>query len=299
MPGVHMERVGNLSVPKVASLYAKVPAEELEKFKIFRRDLPYEELSYDGQVWPYLCGGQGDEALLFLPGALSIPDISWSLIAGFAARRRLIVPAYPPVATMDALVDGIASILRREGLERVPVVGDSYGGAVAQVFVRRHPSLTQALVLSHTQPPVHAMASRARSLASSLHWLPLSSLRRVLRRTFGSMMPQWSDATACTLAIFEEVFDHALDKRDAVGIFERMADFSRRSFTARDLNGWEGRVLLIFGEADPATPPALRQALAALYPGSLQRVFEGTGIETTVLRRDEYIAVIEGFLSRG
>lgn len=86
-------------------------------------------------------------------GALAIPDISWFTIVKFAARRRVIVPAHPSVATMDALVDGITAILQREGVEQAHVMGGSYGGFVAQVFVRRHPQLTRSLVLSHTLPP--------------------------------------------------------------------------------------------------------------------------------------------------
>lgn len=292
-----MKRIGDLTIPKIASLYAQVPSAELAKFQAFRNDFPYNYLNLEGQAWAYLDGGRGDAPLLYLSGALAVPEIAWSSIAELSARHRIIVPAYPPIGTLDALVDGFATILRHEGLERVHVMGGSYGGAVAQVFLRRHPGMTLSLVLSHTQPPNLALARTLRRLAASLRWLPMFALRRLMRRTFGSLMPAWSDETACMLAVFEELIDYALDKRDAAAILERMADFSLRSFTPRDLKAWQGKILLIFGEEDPATPLRLRQRLLALYPGALLRIFEGTGRESSVNQSEEYLKVVESFLT--
>lgn len=102
-------------------------------------------------------------------------------------------------------------------------------------------------------------------------------VRQALRRVFQSMMPERSDETACMLAIFDELIGSALDKKDAIGILERMADFSVRAFTPQDLSAWPGKVLLVFGEDDPATPPDVRQRLASLYPGCKVHLFEGAG----------------------
>jgi pimeloyl-ACP methyl ester carboxylesterase len=293
-----MKRIGDLTIPHIALLYAHVPADQLEKFQAFRRDFPYKDLALGGSTWSYLTGGPGDSPVLLLSGALAIPDVSWVSIAGFAARHRVIVPAYPPVTTMDALVDGIAAILRAEGVERVHVMGGSYGGFVAQVFVRRHPQMTCSLVLSHTQPPYPEMARRLRGFSRLLRWMPMGWVRRMMRRTFRSMMPERTEETACLLAIFDELIEYALDKKDAIGILERMADFSVRSFAPQDLSGWPGKVLLVFGDNDPSTPPDVRQRLEFLYPGCQVQLFEGTGHTTSVTRQDEYQAVIEGFLSQ-
>jgi pimeloyl-ACP methyl ester carboxylesterase len=293
-----MKRIGDLTIPHIASLYAQVPADRLEQFQAFRRAFPYKDLTLDGVTWSYLTGGQGDSPLLLLSGALAIPDISWVTIVNFAARRRVIVPAYPSLTTMDALVDGIAAILRREGVEQAHVMGGSYGGFVAQVFVRRHPQLTRSLVLSHTQPPYPETAARIRPFARLLRWMPMGLVRQMMHRVFRSMMPEWSEETACLLAIFDELIGYALDKKDVTGILERTVDYSVRSFAPQDLSGWPGKVLLVFGDDDPATPPDVRQRLESLYPGCQVHLFEGTGHAASVTRQDEYLAVIDGFLSQ-
>jgi pimeloyl-ACP methyl ester carboxylesterase len=199
---------------------------------------------------------------------------------------------------MDALVDGIAAILQREEIEQVHVMGGSYGGFVAQVFVRRHPRLARSLVLSHTQPPYPEMAPRMHRSARWLGWMPMGMVRQVMRRTFQTMMPKPSPDNACLLAIFDELIGYALTKKDVIGILERMADFSIRAFTPQDLSAWPGKVLLVFDENDPATPPDVRQKLESLYPGCQVHLFEGSGHTTSVTHQAEYLAVIEGFLSQ-
>ena len=291
-----MKRVGDLTIPQIASLYAEVPADKLDQFQAFRRDFPYSELTIAGVTWSYLSGGQGNPPVLLLSGALTIPDISWVSIANFAARRFVIAPAYPPVTTMDALVDGIAAVMHSAGVEQAHVMGGSYGGLVAQVFVRRHPQMTRSLVLSHTQSPYPEMAARMRRSARLLRLAPLGMVRQTMRRSFQSIMPERNDETACMLAIFDELIGHTLEKKDVIGILERMADYSVRSFTPEDLSAWPGKVLLVFGEDDPATPPDVRQRLEALYPGCHVHLFAGSGHTTSLTHKDEYLSVIDGFM---
>ena len=64
----------------------------------------------------------------------------------------------------------------------------------------------------------------------------------------------------------------------------------------QDLSEWPGKVLLVFGNDDPATPPDVRQRLESLYPGCQVHLFEGTGHAASVTRQDEYVTVIDGFL---
>jgi pimeloyl-ACP methyl ester carboxylesterase len=293
-----MKRIGDLTNPKIASLYSQVPDDQLKQFQAFQGAFPYTDVTLDGVPWSYLTGGQGEPPMLILSGALAIPDISWVSIANLAEGRRVIVPAYPPVTSMDALVDGIAAILRREGVEQAHVMGGSYGGFVAQVFVRRHPGLSRSLVLSHTALPFPEAAPRMRRSANMLRWMPMGVVRGTVRRAFKSMMPEPSAETACLLAIYDELIEYALTKEDVIAILERMVDFSGRTFTPQDLSTWPGKILLVFGENDPATPPDVRQKMQDLYPGCQVHLFKGSGHTTSVTHQDEYQAVINSFISQ-
>jgi pimeloyl-ACP methyl ester carboxylesterase len=291
-----MKRVGDLTNPRIAALYSQVPPDRLAAFQAFRRDFPATEVTLEGVPWCYLTGGEGDPPVLTLSGALVIPDISWTTIAGLAGSWRVIAPAYPPVATMGALVDGIAALLRHEGVEQADVVGGSYGGLVAQVLVRRYPHLVRALVLSHTQPPYPETAARLQRFVGLMRWLPMGVVRQMIQRAFGSMMPERTDETACMLATYNELVAFALTRRDVIGILERTVDYSKQVFTPQDLATWSGKVLLVFGEDDPSTPPEVRDRLGALYPGCQVGHFEGSGHTTAVTRREEYLTLIDEFL---
>jgi pimeloyl-ACP methyl ester carboxylesterase len=137
-----------------------------------------------------------------------------------------------------------------------------------------------------------------RSFSRWLGWLPMGLVRALMRRTFRSMMPAWSEETACALAIFDELIQDTLTKADILGILGRTVDYALRTFTPQDLAGWPGKVLLLFGEQDPATPPEVRQRLEALYPGCQVHLFEGAGHSTAATHQAEYLGVIEQFVAQ-
>jgi pimeloyl-ACP methyl ester carboxylesterase len=293
-----MNHLADITNPKIAKLYEKVPAEELRKFRVFCDSYPYRSIRYRGIEWPYLASPGGGDPILILSGALTHPDISWNSIAHFGEKYRAIVPAYPAVRTMDELCGGIAAVLQHEGIGRAHVMGGSYGGFVGQVFVRRFPAVTRSLVLSHTAAPDPTGIESTRRTLKALSLLPTFALRSLLGRMLGKLMPAdtSSPAMLLMLAQFREIMNHHLTKADFLAIMDRTLDFYDRAWTAQDLAGWNGRILLALGEDDPASPVRVRTALQTLYPRAELRLFKGSGHATSVTDQAEYQAAIDGFL---
>lgn len=291
-----MKHIGDLTHPQIAGLYADVPRAELEKFQAFCQAYPYRQVTLAGIAWPYLATRESGETLLLLSGALIHPDISWLSIAHFAQTYRVIAPAYPAVKTMEALADGLAEILRCEGVEQAHVLGGSYGGFVAQVFARRYPGLTRSLVLSHTFPPDPATGRALKKMIGWLAWLPTGWLRGLMGKRLGRLLPARTAETALVRAMFQELMYRRLSKADILSGLWRTIDYGERTFTPQDLAGWPGRVLLVLADDDPGTPEPVRAALGALYPGAKTHLFHGTGHVTSILREKEYQAVIGEFL---
>jgi pimeloyl-ACP methyl ester carboxylesterase len=291
-----MKHLADLTDLKVATRYANVPPADMEKFQTFCHTCPYKQVAVGSVEWPYLVNRDNGETLLLLSGALAIPDISWLTIAHFAQKYRVIAPAYPAVKTMDALADGIVDILHQEGIEQAHVLGGSYGGFVAQVFVRRHPGLTRSLVLSHTFPPDPVNVKAIKRMARWLPLLPEWALRRLMGKWLGSLMPAKMAETTLLIAMFEELLYHRLTKADILSTLWRTVDYYAQQFTPQDLAGWPGKVLLVMADDDPGTPEPVRAAMCALYPGARLHLFHGTGHVTSVLKEEEYQAMIEQFL---
>jgi pimeloyl-ACP methyl ester carboxylesterase len=293
---VHKKHLADLTDPKVAVRYTDVPPADLEKFKAFCSACPYKQVTISGVEWPYLANQASGDTLLLLSGALAVPDISWLTIAHFAQTYRVIAPAYPAVNTMDALVDGIAVILQQERIEQTHVLGGSYGGFVAQVFVRRHPGLTRSLVLSHTFPPDPANVKTIKKMAGWMPLLPEGILRRVMGKRLRVLMPVKTAETSLFHAMFEELLYDRLTKADILSTIWRTVDYYAQQYTPQDLAGWPGKVLLVMADDDPSTPEPVRIAMSALYPGARLHLFHGTGHGTSVLKEEEYQAVIDQFL---
>jgi pimeloyl-ACP methyl ester carboxylesterase len=291
-----MKHLVDLTDTKVAAYYSDVLPTDIERFQAFCSDCPYRQLTYDGVDWPYLINEQSGETLLLLSGALSIPDISWLTIAHFAQAYRVIAPAYPAVNTMRALVDGIAAILQQEEVKQAHVLGGSYGGFVAQVFVRRYPGLTRSLILSHTFPPDPANAKTINNMARWMSLLPEGVLRWLMGKRLGALMPVKTQEVSLFHSMFKELFYHRLTKMDLISTVSRTVDYFTQEYTPQDLVGWPGKVLLVMADDDPGTPKSVRDAMGDLYPGAGMYLFHGTGHSTSVLKEQEYQEAIEQFL---
>lgn len=281
--------------------YRRVPPEQVEQLMRFRREHSPKNVHINGVSWEYLTAGDfSGQPLLLLPGALSTAESAWRTITLLEnGRYRLVIPSYPPeVDSMSGLADGVSEILAQEDIRTTHVVGGSYGGMLAQVFVHRHPELVTRLVLSHTYPPV---SSRAKSVEPALRLfrrLPMFILKKMLRdRMTGILPPRASPELLLIAAQINETVDTRLTRQAALSTYLRMMDFDQQGYFPTDLSTWQGKTLIMLAEDDPTTPQALRDVLVALYPGARLHLFRGSGHATGILESGEYIKVIEEFLT--
>jgi pimeloyl-ACP methyl ester carboxylesterase len=283
---------------RTAKLYAGVPPQLVARLQEFRARYPVREATVAGTRWRYTDTGAGESAMLLLSGAACIAEISWASIEHYAGQHRVIAPDYPALDTMAALVDGVAGLLDQLGVKRAHVLGGSYGGLVAQVFVRRHPDRAATLILSHTLLPDREASARTAGSVRWMRWLPAAVLRALMKRQLGKLFPaNQQPEVALSRALLADVVDHRLTKGQIVSLVMRLVDLGMNySFTPDDLRAWPGRVLLLMADDDPATPPRLRQAMAAMYPRAPVRIFSGGGHLTSLLKQGEYFAAVDDFL---
>jgi pimeloyl-ACP methyl ester carboxylesterase len=265
----------------------------VEQLARFRAAHPFIRHSHAGHTWHFRSGGEGADVVLLLTGVLGAGDFAFQQVVALERRYRVLIPEYPPVSSLDALVDGIVSLLDAEGASRVHVVAGSFGGMAAQALVRRHPERVRSLVLSHTGAPEGG--SRAQRLAT----LPLAILpggllralfRKRLRGNFAAADPFWT-------RYFDETTAR-LGRADFLSRVRVALDFSEERYGPRDLDGWPGRILILDADHDPLFPEARQQAVRDLYPSAEVHTFRGTGHAAAILDPDGYASVILDFLER-
>ena len=88
----------------------------------FRASHPVAQCGHAGETWCYRRVGVGTEPVLWLSGALGRGDFAFAQIRALGHGFSVVAPDYPPVHSLDHLVEGLVAILDAEGLDAVHVV---------------------------------------------------------------------------------------------------------------------------------------------------------------------------------
>jgi pimeloyl-ACP methyl ester carboxylesterase len=264
----------------------------------FRAECHTQRRLIDGHAWAYIQRGSVGRAVLILPGGLAVAETAFRYIQRLEPRYRVLAPTYPDtVASMAELVGGLAKLMQAEQITRVAVVGGSYSGLVAQCLVRHRPALVGELILADTGVPRRSRSRRLALFQPLIAHLPIEVLRALARlgvRLFVRRLP-------ARRAFWRRYFLQriaAMPRAAFASHASAWRDFDRSyQFTARDLAGWRGRMLILEAERDGVFRQPERLALRMLYPAAQVRTFEHRSHGASLAFMDDYITAIEQFLA--
>lgn len=283
-------------------IYEKVPPEQVARLKEFRLTHPYKQLIVGDTKWEYISCGRGEQTLLLLPGALSVGESTFPLISAFENEYRIIAPSYALSLTMGALCDGLARILETEALHQAHVMGGSYGGLVAQYFVRQYPHQTRSLILTHTFVLTPKLAKPLWIAAKLFPLFPQKLFTSLLRIRLNKMLVSTLRAARHPEAEFWRAY---LDEAIASGLLKEvfihqnksLLDLARQPrFTPDDLKAWPGKILIIESDDDPAITSRDRASLRRTYPNSQVHTFRDAGHASSILKRAEVVSIVRSFI---
>jgi pimeloyl-ACP methyl ester carboxylesterase len=286
-----------------ARAYAKVPAEQVARLKEFRLTHPYKQLIVGETKWEYISCGQGEQTLLLLPGALAVGESTFPLIRTLENEYRIIAPSYALSLTMTGLCRGLAHILESEGLNQAHVFGGSYGGLVAQYFVRQYPAKARSLILSHTFILTPRLAKPIWLAGKIFPAFPKRLFVPILKLRLDKMLLSTLRAANHPEAEFWRAYlDEAIatDLLKEVFIHQNMCllELARQPpFTPDNLRGWPGKVLIIESDDDPAITAHDRALLRSTYPNAQVHTFRDAGHASSILKPEEVFSIIRSFLN--
>jgi pimeloyl-ACP methyl ester carboxylesterase len=288
------------SNPKIAKLYENVPEKSLRLLQAFRDRYPYQTTTIEGRPWRFIDTLEGEIPLLVLAGGTTVAEVSFTSIAHFAQRYRVIAPDYPPINTIKELCEGHLQLLDHLEVDSFYAMGGSYGGWMVQSLVRHCPTRVRKVVITVVGPP---NPENSRQLAKMMCWFriaPMFMLRALINRSFARL--ESSDINdpdlALLWALVKEVLYYRVQRDDFLTAMQRLIDQTENyTFSHDDLKDWRGSILMLFGSEDPATPADKRQAMRELYPQAEMVVFEGGEHGIGLTHKQEYFATIEAFLA--
>jgi 3-oxoadipate enol-lactonase len=242
--------------------------------------------------------GSGEPLVLF--HSLLADGSSFDRIAGpLAESFQVVVPELPGFGASEAVTGGLEPIADRmaeavrdlKGSRPPTVLGNGFGGFVALRMAIRHPGLVSRLVLADcgarfSEPGREAFRTMAAvSSARGLGALSETAMRRLFAPDFQAAHPElMQERLAAFLRTDPEVFRAAC---------EALAGLDMRP----DLTTVDVPVLVLVGEQDEATPPAMSRELAAGLPDARLTVLPGCAHVPQLQAPQRFLEAMRPFLA--
>ena len=221
-------------------------------------------------------------------------------------------PHNPSLWQTELFVEEVDIVRRFLGLDQIHLLGQSWGGFLAQEYMLTKPGGIQSLILADTAASTARWIAEANRLRAELPDEVQETLRKHEESgTTGD--PAYAAATEvyyrrhlCRLDPWPDCFQRTLDQleRDPE-VYNTMWGPSEFYCTGR-LLAWniEGRIgeidrptLILSGEYDESTP-AINQVLHSQIPNSEWIVFEGCSHTPHLEATETYLQTLTGFLTR-
>ena len=245
-----------------------------------------------GKIGTLEAGGGERTPLVFLHGVGSDKSTWKPQLEHFGRSRRTVAFDYPGYcesqfradATRDDYAAAILSAMTALGIERAHICGLSLGGVVAIAMHAAAPERCASLILADTFA-VHpqGQAIYDRSIAAS------HDMRGLAEARVGALMESQDDALRQSVIETMAAIDPEAYRLGARSVW--LADQRERAAAIRT------PTLVVVGDEDAITPPALSDELAALVPDSRLEVIQGASHLANLDKPDEFSRAIDDFLS--
>ena len=221
---------------------------------------------FDGTLFRYRETGDGSGPVLILLHALGEDAGDWDEVAKALSKRYRVLALdqrghgqseYTAHYSFELMRDDLRDFVDVLGLEQFSLMGHSMGGLVALLFAEEHPERVQRLVIEDAAPPA---GSSNRPEPPPEPPEPVSFDWRVvapIRRQLNDADPAWWDRLPRITA----------------------------------------PTLVVGGGSTSHIPQEELEALSKRIPGCRLVTIEGAGHEVHSARHEQFLTVVEGFLS--
>jgi len=264
---------------------------QLENEDLTGRDIVSHQVHMTGS-------GSGRPLVLLhslLSDSASFRDIAPALSRSF----QVLVPELPgfgrsaPAATLEAvadrMADAIAEVTRGQ---KAILLGNGYGSFVALQIAIRRPEIADRIVLAgcgaaFSEPGRQAFRDmRNAAINKGLEAITETAIRRLFSPEFQNAHPGlMADRRKAFLATSPDVF------ADACKALSEL-DIRQQATTVRI------PALLVVGDQDAATPPAMAQELASLLPDSELKILSDCAHVPQLQAPQDFIEATSEFLAR-
>ncbi len=257
---------------------------------------PQKQVEVLGQNINYVEAGSGPAVVLLhgLGGNLS----NWAFtVPALSGKYRVVVPDQVGFGGSDkpqinyrigTMVDFLHGFLKKLGIERATLVGNSLGGWISAAYALAYPERVERLVLVDS---AGFAFEGPKEVLLGLNPSTLAGSRQMLRSIF------YNPDSFATDAAVETFFTQKLKKGDSYTV-DRFIDSIARKEDVLDgkLSGLRAPTLIVWGREDRLTPIASAERFAKEIRGSETVVIEKCGHVPQMEKPAEFNAALLKFL---
>lgn len=233
--------------------------------------------------------------ILFLHGVGSDKSVWLRQLQHFGQQRHAIAFDYPGYgesapregAGRDGFAAAIVEAMDALGIDRAHFCGLSLGGIVATAMHHHAPDRCASLILADSfarHPDGQAIYDRSIAASTSMTMRALAEVRAPALLGTAASATVRSEVVASMAAIDPAAYRHGAD---AVWLADQ-----------RDRAAAIGvPTLVLCGDEDRITPPALSEELAALIPAAQLAIIHGAGHLTNIEQPEAFNATMDRFLA--
>lgn len=234
--------------------------------------------------------------LVLLPGALGSLEGSDAVGGRLGENRRVVSIDYIAADRFEPL---LARILVAAAAPRFDLLGQSYGGWIAQCLAARHPESVRRLVLTHSFALEPRHAWRFRLGHRLLAGFPKGLLKPLLlARVRKALAP----VRARNPALFGRQLAALRRELESGRLFDIL--LAQQICMAESLDGPAAAlappvglpVLIIESDDDPLLSASERRALRDKFSNSAVHCFAGAGHVSALVETERFAALVNGFL---
>jgi len=283
-----------------SKFYKDVTPELYQRLVDYRKNHPIKTIMFRNKELEYISCGTGEKTVLTFHGALGNAEGNFQAIRFFEKNYRVIAPSITNFESLDEFSEGVNEILKKENVEKYIVIGQSFGSFMAQPYFHRNYKNIEALILVNSYPPKNEWVNDLKKMKKVLKFIPAFLLRKLMSKKLlklanedKEMITEIREEFNFTMAFVKERFSK-IEK--SVILYQSIltGEFNGEKYNIEDYYGWDGKVIIFTADDDHGFP--YHEELRSQYPNVEEIIFENVGHMGTLLKRDEYHAILNRFL---
>lgn len=258
---------------------------------MFKSDIALMEINIRKEGnFNYIEEGEGETLILLhgLFGALS----NWKdVLDHFSPKYKVIIPLLPifemPILKLgvEGLADFVFDFIKHKKYQKVNLLGNSLGGHVGLVFIKKHPEYVNSLVLAGSSGLYENSFGNTYPKKGDKEYL-----RERIKVTF-------YDPKHTTDELVDEVYEIAQDRGKILRILG-MAKSAIRHNMKKDIPSFKQPTCLIWGKQDVVTPPDVAEEFHELLPDSQLHFIDKCGHAPMMEQPEEFNKIVDAFYDK-